>query len=123
MDRTRAPSPPRPPRAWDATALRRDAAHFQGTGGVSEENYGLGFSPAFFDAETGSVHRSSFADGRPAPFHLLDGLPPELIARRDGRGRVTAVKGSLVSGFLRRGRFYTREQAAAAAMRSAAMPA
>jgi hypothetical protein len=35
---------------------------------------------------------------------------------RDGRGRVTAVKGSVVAGFLRRSRFYTREQAAAASV-------
>jgi hypothetical protein len=114
MDRAEAPMPPPPPPAWTAMALRRDSARFRGTGGVSEENRGLGFSPAFRDAETSIVYRSCFANGRPAPFHLLDGLPPEVIVGRDGRGRVTAVKGSLVSGFLRRRRFYTREQAAAA---------
>jgi hypothetical protein len=108
--------PPPPPLAWNASALRRSSAHFRGTGGVSEENRGLGFRPAFRDAETGIVYRSCFADGRPAPCHLLDGLPPEVTVGRDGRGRVTAVKGSLVSGFLRRSRFYTREQAAAASV-------
>src|SRR4030095_16677060 len=103
-----------PPFAWNAIALRRTSARFRGTGGVSEENCGLGFRPAFRDAQTGIVYRSCFADGRPAPFHLLDGLPPEVIVERNCRGRVTAVKGSLVSGFLRRNRFYTREQPAAA---------
>jgi hypothetical protein len=120
MHRTEALGERRRGRAWNATTLGRESARFRGTGGVSEENRGLGFGPAFLDGATGIVHRSRFADGRPAPFHLLDGLPPEVIAGRDERGRVTAVKGSLVAGFLRCGRFYTREQAAAAVAGAAA---
>ena len=50
---------------------------------------------------TGSIHLLRFADGRRAPIHLLDGLPKRLA--------------------LRRGRFYTREQAAMAMMRDSAM--
>jgi hypothetical protein len=87
---------------------------FEGTGGRSEENRAAGFLPAFFDTETRSVYRSRFADGRPAPFHLIDGLPRELVVARHLSGRVAAIKRSVVSGFLLGGRFYTREEAAAA---------
>lgn len=87
---------------------------FRGTGGRSEENRSLGFRPAFFDSETGEIYSSRFADGRPAPFHLLDGLPDEVVIMRHPTGRVAAVKNSVTSGFVRNGRFYTRDQAAQA---------
>jgi hypothetical protein len=50
--------------------------------------------------------------------HLIDqalALPRELVVSRRPCGRVAAVKASLVSGFVRAGRFYTREEAAARA--------
>jgi hypothetical protein len=49
-----------------------------------------------------------------APIHLLSGLPPEWVVTRDAAGGVSAVKPSIVAGFLRDGRFYTREEAARA---------
>lgn len=85
---------------------------FRGTGGVSAENADCGFRPAFRDGETGRVYPSCFADGRPAPFHLLDGLPGEVVLGRDMCGRVVSVKAAIVSGFMRQERFYTREEAA-----------
>jgi hypothetical protein len=94
--------------------LRRESRAFEGTGGRSEENRGLGFLPAFFDTETCRVYMSCFADGRPAPFHLIDGLPGEVVVARHLSGRVAGIKRSVVSGFLLQGRFYTREEAAAA---------
>ena len=94
--------------------LRRQNQVFRGTGGVSAENRTLGFVPAFRDTQTGAVYRACFADGRPAPMHLLDGLPSAVVASRDPTGRVTALKSSVQAGFLRAERFYTREQAAAA---------
>jgi hypothetical protein len=48
--------------------------------------------------------------------HLLDGLPDEWVVERDAAGRVRAIKDSVIAGFVRDGRFYTREQAAAAAL-------
>ncbi|MFO1349171.1 MAG: hypothetical protein U1F68_00230 [Gammaproteobacteria bacterium] len=87
---------------------------FQGRGGVSAENRDAGFRPAFIDTATGAIYLSRFADGRPAPMHLLDGLPPELVIARFPSGRVAAAKDSVVAGFVRAGRFYTRDQAAAA---------
>ena len=104
----------RPEPALTARTLRRQNQVFRGTGGVSAENRTLGFVPAFLDTQTGAVYRACFADGRPAPMHLLDGLPPAVVASRDPTGRVTALKSSVQAGFLRAERFYTREQAAAA---------
>ena len=85
---------------------------FKGTGGTSSENRDLGFVPAFLDRETGVVYRSCRADGSPSPIHLMDGLPEALVVARNTTGGVYAVKGSVVAGFIRNGRFYTREQAA-----------
>lgn len=93
-------------------SLQRENREFHNTGGRSEENRPLGFRPAFKDVASGVVYDSRFADGRPAPFHLLDGLPEEVVLERDSRGRVGRVKASIVSGFVLGGRFYTREEAA-----------
>ena len=94
--------------------IKAQNRRYEGTGGVSQENRGGGFLPAFADTVTGATYPSRFADGRPAPIHLLDGLPAELVVARSASGRVTVVKDSVVAGFLRAGRFYTRAQAAEA---------
>jgi hypothetical protein len=94
--------------------LETQNRRFKGTGGVSEENRAQGFRPAFMDTRTGDVYLSRFGDGRPAPIHILDGLPANAVLRRTGSGRVTAVYGWITAGFVRDGRFFTREQAAAA---------
>jgi hypothetical protein len=93
--------------------LQLETAAHRGTGGVSAENRALGFRPAFRDTETGQTFPSTFADGRPAPFHILDGLPEPVVLARDRNGRVSRVLGSIVAGFLRDGVFYTRAEAAA----------
>jgi hypothetical protein len=95
------------------TSLALEAARYRCTGGVSQNNRSLGFEPAFIDRETETVHLSRFPDGRPAPCHLLNGLPAELVLARNEQGRVTRVKSSVVSGFVRDERFYTRDEAAA----------
>ena len=92
--------------------LKQETTAFTGTGGVSAENRCNGFRPAFLDTQTKAVYLSCFADGRPAPFHLLDGLPDEVVTLRDSAGRVAAVKASVISGFVLHGQFYTREGAA-----------
>ena len=91
--------------------LASDNWQFLGTGGRSEENAVLGFVPAFRDQDSGAIYRSCFADGRPAPVHVLDGLPHALVVREDA-GRITGVKASLVAGFVLNGSFFTREEAA-----------
>lgn len=97
-----------------AQGLKKQNRQFKGTGGVSQENRSLGFRPAFLDSGTGSVYLSRFADGRPAPMHLLEGLPAALAVKHSASGRIAAVKASVIAGFLRNGQFYTRDQAAKA---------
>jgi hypothetical protein len=94
-------------------SLALETANYRGTGGVSENNRGLSFQPAFVDRETGTVHLSRFPDGRLAPCHLLDGLPAEVVLARNEQGRVIRVRASVVSGFVHEARFYTRQEAAA----------
>lgn len=94
------------------TSLKTENRHYAGTTGISQNNRHAGFIPAFCDMETQSVEPSRFAGGAMAPIHVLDGLPAEWIRSRDEQGHVRAVKGSVVAGFLRDGKFYTREQAA-----------
>lgn len=92
--------------------LRDQNRRYAGTGGRSEENAGAGFRPAFMDVDTRRVYESRFADGRPAPFHLLDGLPDELVVERAPGGRIAAIKSTVIAGFVRAARFYSREEAA-----------
>lgn len=94
--------------------LRKENSIFAGTGGVSRGNRASGFLPAFYDAESGSVEVARFSNGALAPMHLLDGLPDAWVKRRCPSGQVIAVKDSVVAGFFRQGRFYTRDQAARA---------
>ncbi|MGM9488215.1 hypothetical protein [Ideonella sp. YS5] len=100
--------------------LRQETLVHRGTGGTSAENRSLGFKPAFMDQETSAVYASCFADGRPAPFHLIDGLPDDLVVARDAVGRVAALKDSVIAGFVRGGRFYSREDAGRVASRESA---
>jgi hypothetical protein len=90
---------------------------FRGTGGLSENNGGAGFVPAFCDQETGRTELSRLPAGLPARIHLLGGLPEERVVRRDARGGILAVKATVTAGSVRDGRFYSREEAAQASVR------
>ena len=100
--------------AMTDSRLALENARYAGTGGVSRENRRHGFRPAFMDLETAAVYLARFADGRPAAFHLIDGLPDELVVSRDPAGRVAEIRPSVISGFEQDGRFYTRDEAAQA---------
>jgi len=113
LDSTPSPALARAPRRLTARTLRQQNRRFKGTGGVSAGNQAQGFAPAFLDTETHQIYQACFADGRPAPMHLLEGLPPAVVAARDATGRITALKSSVLAGFVRKEQFYTREQAAA----------
>jgi hypothetical protein len=102
-------------RLMSETKLKRENAAHAGTAGVSQRNTGLGFKPAFLDFATQTIYPSRFADGRLAPFHLLDGLPEDVVVDRAPNGRVICAKATLISGFVRNGFFYTRTAAARAA--------
>lgn len=91
--------------------LRLDTLRVHGASGVSATNRDCGFRPAFLDSSTNTVYLSRFKDGQPAPFHLLDGLPDDVVVTRSASGQVQAVKSTVVSGFVRAGWFYTREEA------------
>lgn len=101
--------------------LEMEQAANRGSGGVSSDNRHLGFVPAFMDTRTGKVYPCTFADGRPAAFHVLDGLPDELVVARDRYGRPSHVVGTVIAGFSLDSRFYTREQAAAQVVRAEAV--
>ena len=94
--------------------LESESEAHAGTGGVSAGSGAYGFRPAFLDYATQSIYLSRFADGRPAGFHLIDGLPDEVVVERDVSGRAVKAKATLISGFVRRGFFYTRAAAARA---------
>jgi hypothetical protein len=91
--------------------LRAENGIFDKSRGVSANNRAQGFRPAFLDTSTGSVFLSRYTNGEPAPMHLLDGLPDEVVLCRSPAGRITAVKATLMAGFLRGERFYSREEA------------
>ena len=98
-------------RTMTPATLAHENVVYLGSGGRSQENRASGFRPTFLDTDTGLVHPSRFADGRPAPLHLLDGLPDGVVLARGADGRAIEVKASIVSGFSRDGRFYTRDEA------------
>ncbi|MGH8615627.1 MAG: hypothetical protein ACREYF_27315, partial [Gammaproteobacteria bacterium] len=67
---------------FTVSALQRQRRRYRGSVGISQMNQGHGFRAAFRDAETGIIYGSCYADGRPAPVHLLDGLPVSLVLAR-----------------------------------------
>jgi hypothetical protein len=97
---------------YTTSMLQQENREYCGFGAVSRESRCYGLSPAFLDSDTGRVLPSRFSDGRLAQVHVLDGLPEDVVVTRGGSGRVVAVKGSIVAGFVRDGQFYTREEAA-----------
>lgn len=74
----------------------------------------FGFHPAFLDFATMRSYPSRFADGSIASFHVLDGLPDEVVVERLPSGSVVLAKATLICGFERGGFFYTRSAAARA---------
>lgn len=92
--------------------LRDENECYAGTGGVSQNNGGARFVPAFRDAVSGRVEPARMADGAPAPMHLFCCLPDEWVAGRDEHGEIVALIDTITAGFLRDGVFYTREEAA-----------
>lgn len=100
------------------TLTQDDLAHqnqaYAGTGGTSQGNHEQGFSPAYMDATTGKIVASKFTDGRPAPIHLLCGLPEEWMLEQINNGHALQLKNSIVVGFVRGDKFYTRAEAAKA---------
>ena len=66
-------------RALTDEVLVGETLAWLGRGGISAECRPNGLRPAFRHSETGAVYPSRFADGRPAPIHVLGGLPDEVV--------------------------------------------
>ena len=94
-------------------SIEAENRRFEGTTGVSDVAAALQLIPAFQDARNGRVEIARFANGLPAPMHLIDGLPDEWTLTRDEQGNPASLKCEIICGFLRGDRFYTREEAAA----------
>ena len=92
--------------------LREENEVFAGTGGISANNGQARFVPAFRDEATGKVEIARCPDGQPASMHLFFCLPDEWVSHRDDAGEIDGLIDSVVAGFVRDGRFYTREEAA-----------
>jgi len=92
--------------------LRRENLAFAGTAGVSAASSRRRLRPAFRDPVSGRVEVARYEDGRPAPVHIICGLPAEWVSERDAQGHITAIRSDIESGFVRDGVFYTREEAA-----------
>ncbi|HYQ73440.1 MAG TPA: hypothetical protein VET88_16140 [Gammaproteobacteria bacterium] len=98
--------------ALTGESLAEENRRFTGSGGISANNRQRGFIPAFLDRDTGAVYRSRFPDGRPAPVHMLSGLPDALLETDGQTGNHRHIKSSIISGFILEDAFYTREEAA-----------
>ncbi|RKT46147.1 hypothetical protein [Thiocapsa rosea] len=97
--------------ALTQASLRNENVLYARTRGISRNNGSFGFRPGYRNGATGEAVLSRFANGTPAPVHLLDGLPESWVLERDHEGHVTATRQGIVSGFILDGRFYTREEA------------
>jgi len=93
--------------------LHKENLAYAGTNGVSQANRRHRFLPAFRDEETGRVELARFANGLPAPTHLIEGLPLEWASAHAEDGSISALKACITAGFVRDEEFFTREQAAA----------
>lgn len=99
-------------RAMTPDQLVGEKTAYRNTGGVSECNRSQGFVPAFMDLDTGLVYISRNSDGTTACCHRVDTLPEAVVLDRRSDGHVESIKSSVVAGFERDGRFFTRDEAA-----------
>ena len=97
----------------NSRTLRRENQVFGRTGGVSKNNARRGFKPAFINIRNGRIELPKMKNGHRAPMHLIHWLPLEWAAVLNPDGSVQVLVPEIVAGFVRGGKFYTREQAAA----------
>lgn len=82
---------------------------YANSGGISQNNANAHFIPAFKNIDTGEIALSRYSNGKTAPFHLMDGLPDTWVKTTN---KTTDLKASIISGFVRLGRFFDRQEAA-----------
>lgn len=90
--------------------LRRENEEYAGTRGISENNAGTGYQPAFLDKRSGRIEIARTRVGLPATCHLIDWLPREWARTITDSGRVSSLRPEIITGFVRDGVFYTREE-------------
>jgi hypothetical protein len=71
-----------------SSSFKVESNRYRRTYVATQNNWCHGFQSAFIDRETNRVYLLRFADGRLAPFHLLDGLPSDLVMARNGQRHV-----------------------------------
>ena len=81
---------------------------FEGTRGTSQYA-GPTFRPAFLDKHTGRVEIARYFGGKPAPVHVISGLPRAWAEQLDESGAVAALRDGIIAGFESDGVFYTRD--------------
>lgn len=101
-------------RPYDQLAVKTASAGYVGTCGESATACKHKFLPAFINRDDGRIEVARMPNGQPAPMHLICSLPAEWAARSDARGQVLELKSCIEAGFVRDGRFYTRDEAAQA---------
>lgn len=84
---------------------------YRGSKGISQGNRQFGFVPAFYDSVSRIVYLSCYANGNPAPVHILAGLPQHLIRDRVLTEAMDNAKNTLIVGFVFDQQFFTRQQA------------
>lgn len=89
--------------------LDSENIQYANSGGVSQNNAAENFVPAFKNANTGEIALSKYFNGKPAPLHLIDGLPDSWLIK-DGKQK--DLQEFIISGFVRFGRFFDRQEAA-----------
>jgi len=90
--------------------LGDEVKQFKGTGGISSENK---LTAGFRHKKTGEIFEAKDETGRNTSIHLLGGIPAKYVTEVDPRDGVTiAVSGDIEAGFIKDGKFLTREEAA-----------
>ena len=97
----------------DQFTVRAESDAYRGTCGESATACQHKFRPAFRNEADGRVELARLPNGNPAPMHLISALPREWALRCDEQGGVLQLVETVIAGFLREGRFYTRDEAAA----------
>ncbi|MGH1460860.1 MAG: hypothetical protein ACRBB6_02375 [Neptuniibacter sp.] len=89
--------------------LELENERFADSGGISQNNATQRFMPAFKNKHTGEIALSRYANGATAPFHLIEGLPENWLKKEE---KCTDLEACIISGFVRFGQFFDRQEAA-----------
>ena len=96
----------------DNRTLQLENIAFSDTVGVSRNNRKSGFTPAFLNKKTGLIEIARLKNGQPSPMHIISWLPKTWASRLASDGSVESLKPEIITGFVRDGIFYTRQQTA-----------